>query len=933
MNIISSSLFSTTSYFPAKPLNTLTVSAALTSTSTTRAKDTLKHVLAVQTAGVDVAHLFPKVIRWMHTEDLELKKLVYYYIVANAHKAADQAVLVVNVFVKSATKDSNPVVRALSLRAMAQIASAKVLEHLHYPLATCLQDENPYVLKTAVLAVVRLHAFDPHRAKTAVERVRELAERSENPAVVANALHCLLAVSPPEAAVAVSVRTVENALAVIPDANEWSALAVLDFLAAVDSNSLAASEPLLQEVLNRALPRLNSANYAIVLAAVRLLAQLLAVLPSKKQPVVKESMYNALTSLVSGPKEVEWVALKALRELLFSRECGDLPAHQLAKRQFGLFDDSSSDDKETDSEEGRVTFRRSAQLQALENKLSLFFVSFEDPDFVKREKIRVLGALLSPANCKKVFAEFAGYLREHALLETVEAAVGFALKLVFAGHRGESLSAATGFVVSAFAHPSLFPGVAVRLVQLVAVPTVVSPVHALFVRFFETFAAVLDDETEWTDHAKIAILLLTRRFPEACLEAANTELFSFLESTQFAATQSGAVRLELLQTLAFLVCKFRTQEATVDQLRNVLAELHQGPLCPVVANQARLTEALLFDSTLPESSREAFCSSLVKNTETATQTAVKAFFDTAVLAGSDEQTAAAGMSAALQHKATARFVLADSLSQQPVVGEPSVSSDSMFVEQTQQDALLEGLDLSAKPTGSVAALLLDAGRLESKRGDSVAHVFFFRSASAARLGLFLEKDGNFAPGKKLHVKLDKNKFGLVLAVATVVLRKVTDGEAEELRNRLEFAPDRFVVADCELAVNLDAFAEKSLSFAIKLKQTVAVFTVFFEPSDLVVPAENTDNAGLVVEASELLPTVTQAEQFSNVFAEELLVDKDGEWFGNFVGKKFKVEFSQSAAGTKLVVKSAMDELSKLLLENYKRFVEKTAPKDVFDDMF
>lgn len=52
------------------------------------------------TVGKDVSSLFTDVVRCMQTENLELKKLVYLYLINYAKSQPDLAILAVNTFVK-----------------------------------------------------------------------------------------------------------------------------------------------------------------------------------------------------------------------------------------------------------------------------------------------------------------------------------------------------------------------------------------------------------------------------------------------------------------------------------------------------------------------------------------------------------------------------------------------------------------------------------------------------------------------------------------------------------------------------------------------------------------------------------------------------------------------------------------------------------------
>nr|XP_033703520.1 AP-2 complex subunit beta-like [Tursiops truncatus] len=63
-------------------------------------KEAVKKVIAAMTVGKDVSCLFPDVVNCMQTDSLELKKLVYLYLMNYAKSQPDMAIMAVNSFVK-----------------------------------------------------------------------------------------------------------------------------------------------------------------------------------------------------------------------------------------------------------------------------------------------------------------------------------------------------------------------------------------------------------------------------------------------------------------------------------------------------------------------------------------------------------------------------------------------------------------------------------------------------------------------------------------------------------------------------------------------------------------------------------------------------------------------------------------------------------------
>ncbi len=61
----------------------------------------MRAVIAAMTVGHDVSMLLPDVVKNGQTDNLELKKLVYLYLINYAKSQPDLAILAVNTFVKA----------------------------------------------------------------------------------------------------------------------------------------------------------------------------------------------------------------------------------------------------------------------------------------------------------------------------------------------------------------------------------------------------------------------------------------------------------------------------------------------------------------------------------------------------------------------------------------------------------------------------------------------------------------------------------------------------------------------------------------------------------------------------------------------------------------------------------------------------------------
>lgn len=117
----------------------------------------LKKVIAQMTLGKDLSPLFQSVIKCLEYQDLDIKKLVYLYIINYSRVRPDDAIMSINLFRKDASNKANPIIRALAVRTMSSLRVPKLNEYLVEPLKAALNDEDPYVRKTAVLSVPKMY--------------------------------------------------------------------------------------------------------------------------------------------------------------------------------------------------------------------------------------------------------------------------------------------------------------------------------------------------------------------------------------------------------------------------------------------------------------------------------------------------------------------------------------------------------------------------------------------------------------------------------------------------------------------------------------------------------------------------------------------------------------------------------------------------------
>ena len=194
-------------------------------------KEAVKKVIASMTVGKDVSALFPDVVNCMQTDNLELKKLVYLYLMNYAKSQPDMAIMAVNTFVKDC-EDPNPLIRALAVRTMGCIRVDKITEYLCDPLRKCLKDEDPYVRKTAAVCVAKLYDINSQLVEEQgfLDLLRDLISDS-NPMVVANAIAALgeIADTSPNAHIFdMNPQAINKLLTALNECSEWGQVFILD---------------------------------------------------------------------------------------------------------------------------------------------------------------------------------------------------------------------------------------------------------------------------------------------------------------------------------------------------------------------------------------------------------------------------------------------------------------------------------------------------------------------------------------------------------------------------------------------------------------------------------------------------------------------------------------------------------------------------------
>uniref|UniRef100_A0A2I2YI58 Beta-adaptin appendage C-terminal subdomain domain-containing protein n=1 Tax=Gorilla gorilla gorilla TaxID=9595 RepID=A0A2I2YI58_GORGO len=244
-------------------------------------------------------------------------------------------------------------------------------------------DEHPYVRKTAAVCVAKLHDINAQMVEDQgfLDYLWGLIADS-NPMVVANAVAALSEISeshPNSNLLNLNTQNINK----LRTALNKGQIFMLDCL----SNYNPKNDRKAQSICERVTPQLSHANSAVVLSVVKVLMKFLELLPkdSDYYNMLLKKLAPPLVTLMSGESEVQYASLRNINLIVQKRP------------------------------------------EILKQEIKVFFVKYNDPIYVKLEKLDIRIHLASQANIAQVLAE----LKEYA----TEVNVDFVRKAVWATGR------------------------------------------------------------------------------------------------------------------------------------------------------------------------------------------------------------------------------------------------------------------------------------------------------------------------------------------------------------------------------------------------------------------------------------------------------------------------------------------------------------------
>ncbi|EGR30331.1 hypothetical protein IMG5_134800 [Ichthyophthirius multifiliis] len=339
-------------------------------------KEAIRKIIDAMTRGKDVSMLFTHVIRNMMTDNMELKKLIYLYIINYAKSKPDLAILAVNSFRSDATNQQNPLLRSLAVRTMGCIRIKSVVEYLLDPLKKAIKDEDSYVRKTAAICIAKLFETHPDimEEQGFLVQLQNLLNDG-NAMVVSNAVCALMSIQEikGENLLQLDRYKVQKLRTAMNECNEWGIIYILDAISVYQPTDSKET----QDILERIVPLLQHCNPGVILSAVKVIMKYLDFITDPELIInYCKKLTSPLISLLNQESEVIYVALKNINLILQKRP------------------------------------------MIIEKEIKYFFCNFNDPIYIKTMKIEILIRLANLDNIHQILSQ----LKEHTTEVDIEIA-------------------------------------------------------------------------------------------------------------------------------------------------------------------------------------------------------------------------------------------------------------------------------------------------------------------------------------------------------------------------------------------------------------------------------------------------------------------------------------------------------------------------------
>ncbi|KAL0134874.1 hypothetical protein PUN28_001570 [Cardiocondyla obscurior] len=349
--------------------------------------EAMKRIIGMIAKGKDASDMFPAVVKNVVSKNIEVKKLVYVYLVRYAEDQQDLALLSISTF-QRALKDPNQLIRASALRVLSSIRVSMIVPIVMLAIKDSASDMSPYVRKTAAHAIPKLYSLD-HEQKEELISVLEKLLSDKTTLVVGSAVMAFEEVCPER--IDLIHKNYRKLCNLLVDVEEWGQVVIVNTLTRYartqfvnpnidsleeddnrpfydsDSDSSNTKKPKFtldpdhRLLLRNTKPLLQSRNASVVMAV----AQLYHHAAPRSEVMIAA---KALIRLLRGHREVQSIVLHCIASISITRK--------------GMF----------------------------EPFLKSFFVRTSDPTHIKLLKLDILTNLVTETSISVILREFQTYI-------------------------------------------------------------------------------------------------------------------------------------------------------------------------------------------------------------------------------------------------------------------------------------------------------------------------------------------------------------------------------------------------------------------------------------------------------------------------------------------------------------------------------------------
>ncbi|XP_011947459.1 PREDICTED: AP-3 complex subunit beta-2 isoform X3 [Cercocebus atys] len=364
--------------------------------------EAMKRIVAMIARGKNASDLFPAVVKNVACKNIEVKKLVYVYLVRYAEEQQDLALLSISTFQRG-LKDPNQLIRASALRVLSSIRVPIIVPIMMLAIKEAASDMSPYVRKTAAHAIPKLYSLDSDQKDQLIEVIEKLL--ADKTTLVAGSVVMAFEEVCPER-IDLIHKNYRKLCNLLIDVEEWGQVVIISMLtryARTQFLSPTQNESLLEENAEKAFYG-SEEDEAKGAGSEETAA---AALPARK-PYIMDPDHRLL--------------LRNTKPLLQSRSAAVVMAvaqlyfHLAPKAEVGVIAKALVRLLRSHSEVQYVVLQNVATMSIkrrgmFEPYLKSFYIRSTDPTQIKILKLEVLTNLANETNIPTVLREFQTYIR------------------------------------------------------------------------------------------------------------------------------------------------------------------------------------------------------------------------------------------------------------------------------------------------------------------------------------------------------------------------------------------------------------------------------------------------------------------------------------------------------------------------------------------